>query len=591
MAFDGVMINALIKEIGDKTEGGKIDKIYQPERDDIVLQIRAFGSVYRLFLSANPSNPRFNLTDKKYENPKQPPLFCMVLRKHIGGGHIKKIIQPDFERVAVFEIESLNEMGDFVTYKLVLEVMGRHSNLILINDKGVILEAARHINYELSSVREVLPGKAYVKAPSQGKTDPMTLSRENFFEGVKANPNFKAQELIYKCYTGLSPLTAGEICLRGGVDPSDNCEILGEERLNSLFKAFESFMNDVKEGSFSPHIYFKNDGTPKEFAPFRLLSLEPMSFKEVSTCSELLEDFYSKRDMLFRMGQKTHDLRKLVTNNIERCVKKKDIQQRTLKSIEKREKHRLYGELLISYAYSITSGAKEAKVINFYDEEQKEITIPLDEALSVQENAAKYFKKYNKEKRTYAALQVQMKENDEELYYLESVLNSIEECKSEDDIKEIRRELFEQGFIKKHKGFEKNKKSQKKSAPMRFVSSDGFVMAVGKNNTQNDELTMKTAKNSDLWFHTKQIPGSHVVVFTEGKEVPDKTINEAAMLAAYYSKARSGSLVPVDYTPRRFVKKPNGAKPGFVIYTTNKTAFVTPTEEFVEKLSQNKEAE
>lgn len=587
MAFDGVMINALVKELGDKVLNGRIDKIYQPEKDDVVLQIRAFGSVYRLFLSANPSNPRFNFTQNKYENPKQPPLFCMVLRKHIGGGRIERIIQPEFERVVIFEIESLSEMGDFVTYRLILEVMGRHSNLILVNDKGVVLEAARHINYEVSSVREVLPGKTYVNAPSQGKTDPTELSRENFFQNAKNNPSYKAQELIFKCYTGISPLIAGEICFRCGVEPSDNIEILGDGSLDRLFEGFSAFMGDVSAGRFSPHVYYKKDGTPKEFAPFELFSLEPMKGEKFGSCSELLEVFYSKRDMIFRMGQKTHDLRKLINNNIERCVKKKDIQRRTLKSIENREKHRLFGELLISYAYSITSGAKEAKVVNFYDEKQREVIIPLDEDLSVQENANKYFKKYNKEKRTYAALQVQMKENDEELYYLESVLASLEECKSEQDIKEIRRELFEQGFIKKHKGFEKNKKAAKKSAPLKYVSSDGFVICVGKNNTQNDELTMKTAKNSDLWFHTKQIPGSHVVVFTEGKEVPDRTINEAALLAAYYSKARAGSLVPVDYTPKRFVKKPNGAKPGFVIYTTNKTAFVTPSEEFVEKLSQN----
>ncbi|MCD8216054.1 MAG: NFACT family protein [Clostridiales bacterium] len=586
MAFDGITVSAVVRELKDKIINGKIDKIYQPERDNIVLQIRAFGNAYRLFLSANPSAPRFGLTERKFENPQTPPLFCMVLRKRIGGGKITKIYQPGLERQVIFETEAVNEMGDFVVNRLILEIMGRYSNLILVNDEGVILEAARHINFELSSVREVLPGKAYENPPSQGKLNPLELTEEGFYAAVKASPPVKIQQFIYKSYTGISPVMAEEICYRAGLNSSLNTEELTEEDKKALFKAFKAVFENIKGGKFTPVIYFEKDGRPKEFAPIELTALSSMKHSEYESCSALLEAFYSKRDMLFRMGQKTHDLRKLINNNIERCVKKKDIQTRTLKSIENRETHRLWGELLISYAYSIRSGDKEAKVINFYDENQSEVKIPLDPDLSPQENAQKYFKKYNKEKRTFAALQTQIKENEEELYYLESVLNALEECSNEQDIKEIRRELFDQGFIKKHKGFEKNKKNGKKSQPMQFVSSDGFLIAVGKNNTQNDELTMKTAKNSDIWFHTKQIPGSHVVVFTEGKEVPHRTITEAACLAAYYSKARQGSLVPVDYTPKRFIKKPNGAKPGFVIYTTNKTAYVTPTEELTERLKK-----
>ncbi len=586
MAFDGIMVSAVISELNKTVLNGKIDKVYQPEKDNVVLQIRSFGSAYRLFLSANPSAPRFNLTDKKYENPQTPPLFCMVLRKRIGGGKITKIYQPNLERQVIFEIEAVNEMGDFVTNKLILEIMGRHSNLILVSEEGVILEAARHINYEVSSVREVLPGKMYENPPAQGKTNPLELSEENFAAAFSENPSVKIQQLIYKSYTGISPVMAEEVCFRAGLNSSLNTEEPGEKDKAALFSAFKSLTDDIRAENYSPHIYFEKDGKPKEFAPFELSCLSSLKNSGFESCSLMLEGFYAKRDMIFRMSQKTHDLRKLITNNIERCVKKKDIQTRTLKSIENREKHRLWGELLISYAYSIRSGDSEAKVINFYDENQAEITIPLDPDLSPQENAQRYFKKYNKEKRTYAALQTQIKENDEELYYLESVLTAVEACTNEQDIKEIRRELFEQGFIKKHKGFEKNKKSAKKSEPLKFISSDGFMIAVGKNNTQNDELTMKTAKNSDLWFHTKQIPGSHVVVFTEGKEVPDETITEAALLAAFYSKARQGSLVPVDYTAKRFIKKPNGAKPGFVIYTTNKTAYVTPKEELIEKIKK-----
>ncbi|MCD8091255.1 MAG: NFACT family protein [Clostridiales bacterium] len=586
MAFDGIMVNAAVSELNKTILNGKIDKVYQPERDNIVLQIRSMGNAYRLFLSANPSAPRLNLTETRYENPQTPPLFCMVLRKRIGGGKITKIYQPNFEREVIFEIEAVNEMGDFVINRLILEIMGRHSNLILVSSEGVILEAARHINYEVSSVREVLPGKAYENPPSQGKLNPLELSEENFGASIAANPSVKIQQLIYKSYTGISPVIAEEICYRAGLNSSMNTEELTSSDKSALFSSFRALTDEIKAEKFSPCIYFENDGKPKEFAPVELSCIDSLKHSTYESCSLMLEAFYSKRDLVFRMSQKTHDLRKLITNNIERCVKKKDIQNRTLKSIENRETHRLWGELLISYAYSIRSGDKEAKVINFYDENQAEITIPLDPDLSPQENAQKYFKKYNKEKRTFAALQTQIKENEDELYYLESVLTSVSDCTSEQDIREIRRELYEQGFIKKHKGFEKNKKSAKKSEPLKFISSDGFSVSVGKNNTQNDELTMKTAKNSDLWFHTKQIPGAHVVVFTEGKEVPDTTITEAALLAAYYSKARQGSLVPVDYTAKRFIKKPNGSKPGFVIYTTNKTAYVTPKEELIEKIKK-----
>ncbi|MCD8158942.1 MAG: NFACT family protein [Clostridiales bacterium] len=586
MAFDGITVNAVLSELNSSILNGKIDKVYQPEKDAVVLQIRSFGSSYRLFLSANPSAPRFNLTESKFENPQTPPLFCMVLRKRIGGGKITKIYQPDFERQVIFEIETVNEMGDYVTNRLILEIIGRHSNLILVSDEGIILESARHINYELSSVREVLPGKKYENPPSQGKFNPLELSEENFSKALSDNPSVKIQQLIYRSYTGISPVMAEEICYRAGLNSSLNTEELDSQGKKALFTSFKSVFEDIKAEKFQPSVYFEKDGRPKEFSPVCLSCISGLRYEQYESCSVMLEAFYSNRDMIFRMNQKTHDLKKLISNNIERCVKKKDIQNRTLISIRNRETHRLWGELLISYAYSIKSGDNEAKVINFYDENQAEITIPLDPDLSPQENAQKYFKKYNKEKRTFAALQTQIKENEEELYYLESVMNGVEGCTSEQDIKEIRRELFDQGYIKKHKGFEKNKKSNKKSAPLHFVSSDGFSIAVGKNNTQNDELMMKTAKNSDLWFHTKQIPGSHVIVFTEGREVPDTTITEAAVLAAYYSKARQGSLVPVDYTPKRFIKKPNGSKPGFVIYTTNKTAYVTPTEEFVEKLKK-----
>ncbi len=585
MAFDGITISGIVSEIKEKALGGRIDKIYQPESDEIVLNIRSLGSAYKLTLSANPSHPRLFFTDKQYTNPQNPPLFCMVLRKHLQSGKIIDITQPNFERIVNIYVESLNEMGDYSVKKLVLEIMGRHSNLILADDKDTVLDCVKHITHDKSSVREVLPGKKYELPPAQNKLNTMELNKEGFFNLAKNQPDKKLQAFIYTNYTGISPQSADEICYRAGLDSSDNLSQISENQLEKLYSAFNNMVENIKAEAWSPQLAYDEKGKIIDFAPYNMTRFSLLEKKDFISMSELIEFYYASKDFTYRMNQKTQDLKHLISSNIERCVRKKEIQHKTLKEIENRDIYKLYGELITANIYSVKKGMTSIILPDYYSENMTEVEIPLDSNLTPSENAQKYFKRYNKEKRTFTALQTQIEQNQEELNYLETVFASVANCKDEQDIKDIREELKDQGYIKRIKQ-QKGMKSSKRSAPLHFVSSDGFDIYVGKNNKQNDELTLRFAKANDIWLHTKNIPGSHVIIVTEGRAVPDSTLAQAAILAAYYSKGKTSSLVPVDYTHKRNVKKPNGAKPGFVIYTTNQTAYINPSEEEVSKIKQ-----
>ncbi|MDE6181819.1 MAG: NFACT family protein, partial [Eubacteriales bacterium] len=371
------------------------------------------------------------------------------------------------------------------------------------------------------------------------------------------------------------------------IDPSLNTDEITTDMAKNLYENFENIFNFSKENKFNPQIIFNENGSILDFTSINFSIFKHLEKKEFENISELLEFFYKNKDIAYRLNQKSQDLKKLISQNIERCAKKKDIQQKTLKDIENRDILKLYGELITSNIYAIQKGMTSIKLNNFYSENYEEIEIKLDPNLTPSENAQKYFKKYNKEKRTFVAMQEQIKQNDEELKYLESVLNSVQTCSNEQDITQIREELAEQGFVKKQKFNKKNKQRQaKKAKPLHYISSDGFHIYVGKNNTQNDELTLKFAKSNDMWLHTKEIAGSHVIIVSEGKEISNLALNEGANLAAFYSKASNSSLVPVDYTPKKFVKKPNGAKPGMVIYETNKTAYITPDENLIENMQK-----
>lgn len=582
MAFDGITVSAIKAEIEDKILGGRIDKVYQPEKDEIILGIRSMGQAYKLLLTSNASNPKFHFTQTNPSNPMTPPLFCMVMRKHLQSGKIIKIEQPDFDRILNIYVESLNELGDYSVKKLVLEIMGRHSNIILTDENNTILDCIKHIGHDTSSVREVLPGREYTLPPSQGKINTLELDNNNFNEVLENNPSFEIQSVIYKNYTGISPIAASEICYRANVNGSTPVEALTDIQKEIVFNKFAELVEDIKANRFYPESITNEKGKTIDFSPIEMTQFNGLEIKKYTSISKLIESFYANRDFAYRIGQKTQDLRKLITQNIERCIRKKDIQMQTLRSIKNRDELRLKGELLTANIYSIKKGMTTVELPNYYSENQELVAIELDSNKTPSENAQKYYKAYNKAKRTFEALKDQIKSNDEELAYLESVLTSVNNCTDEQDVKEIRRELREEGYVKKVKN--QKDKSKKHSVPLHFISQDGFDIYVGKNNIQNDELTLKFARPIDIWMHTKNIPGSHVIIVANGQTIPDTTLNEGAMLSAFYSKAKNSSKVPVDYTEKKNVKKPNGSKPGFVIYETNKTAYITTSEEEIKKI-------
>ncbi len=586
MALDGIAAANIVYELNDRLLGGRIDKVYQPLGDEIIFTVRSIGSNYKVLASANSSHPRIHLTKLSKDNPMSPPLFCMVLRKYIAGGKIIRITQPDFERIIILEIESMNELGDMTAKKLIVEIMGKHSNIILTDENDKILDAIKRVSHEKSSVREVLPGKTYVFPPSQNKKNPLTADREQFLFLLHQQEGMKLQEFIYKNYTGISPIMASEICFKAEADPSAACAQVDELTEQKLFSAFSEIMQKTAENAFAPEIIYH----PKtnKILDFSVLEMSQFkAFKKVSypSVSELLEAFYSEKDNAYHIQQKSHDMRRIILSNIERCVKKKDIQGKTLQDTAGKELWKLKGELITANIYGIPKNATSFSAVNFYEENLPEIEIALDPTKTPSANAQKYFNKYNKAKRTLAALEIQTKQNEEELNYLESILNALENAKETGDLEEIKTELTEAGFIKKR--FSKKGKQQKpkKAKPMHYTSSDGFDIYVGKSNLQNDELTLHFADSKDIWLHTKDIPGSHVIICTNGTgTVPDSTLLDAANLAAFYSKGKTGSNVPVDYTLRKNVKKPSGAKPGMVIYEQNKTLYITPSEQKIMEL-------
>lgn len=578
MALDGFTLSSIVYELKNTILGGRIDKVHQPEKDEIILHIRSKGNAYKLLLTATAGSPRLHFTEIAKENPLTAPLFCMVLRKHLMSGKIVDITQPNFERILNIHVESIDELGDYSEKILILEIMGRHSNIILTNKEGKILESINHVSLDMSSVRPISPNRMYTLPPNQDKKDPLNTTRDEFLELVKNSEDLK----LYKLYNGFSPILIKEILASANIDENVQPCTLSEEQFQNLFISFDKVVSFVRNNEFSSQIIYDKEKLV-DFTAFDYEIFKDYEKLEFESISKLLEYFYKSKDLTYRLNQKSSDLKKLITQNIERCMKKRDIQKQTLKDISNREQLKLFGELITSNIYAIKKGMDKVVLNNFYSEDYEEVEILLKTNLTPAENAQKYFKKYNKEKRTFIAINEQSVQNEDELVYLESVLSSVQTCKDERDIKEIRDELAEQGFLKKKKDNKKNKNT-KKAKPMHYISSDGFHIYVGKNNTQNDELTLKFAKSLDMWLHTKNIAGSHVIIVADGREISDTAINEGANLAVYYSKASNSSSVAVDYTPRKFVKKPNGSKPGMVIYETNKTAFITPDKTLIEKL-------
>lgn len=566
MAFDGITIANITKELGETLVGGRIYKIAQPENDALLLTIKAGGGQYRLLLSADASLPLIYLTEKNRQSPMTAPGFCMLLRKHLQNARITAITQPGLERIVCIDLEHLNELGDLCRKRLIVEIMGKHSNIIFCDDNDQIIDSIKHISGMVSSVREVLPGRPYFIPQTQEKEDPLALLSYVNFKAHMAEKPMPLYKALYTAYTGLSPIIAQEICYRAKVDADLPARMLAEtdeKTLSAVFTAFTDLMEQVKNGTFSPVIVYE-DKTPIEFAALPLTLYADKDSRSFSHISEVLERYYAERETVTRIRQKSVDLRRIVQTALERNVKKYDLQIRQMKDTEKRDKYKVYGELINAYGYNVEPEANSLEALNYYTGET--VTIPLDNTLTPQENAQKYFEKYGKLKRTYEALSELTVQVKEEIEHLESILTALDIAQQEEDLSQIREELIESGYIRRKGGA---KKAKITSRPFHYLSSDGFHIYVGKNNLQNDELTFKSAAGNDWWFHAKQMPGSHVVLKTEGAEVPDRAFEEAARLAAYYSKGRGQDKVEIDYIQKKHVKKPAGAKPGFVVYYTN----------------------
>ncbi len=562
MALDGIVMSALVRELDRSLSGGRINKIAQPEPDELMLTIKNERTTYRLLLSAGASLPLVYLTETNKQNPMTAPNFCMLLRKHINGGKILRIYQPGLERIIHFDIEHLNELGDLCQKTLIVEIMGKHSNIIFCNDSGMIIDSIKHISQAVSSVREVLPGRAYFIPETQKKENPLKLSFDTFDTAITSKP-MPLAKAIYTSYTGISPLIAEELCHRASLESAQSANSFSELELTHLYRQFELLMDSVKEGDFSPAIVY-DDGAPVDFSVVPLTLYQNNDTVPYESVSRLLETYYAEKNIITRIRQRSVDLRKIVQNALDRSRKKYDLQLKQLKDTEKRDKYRIYGELLNTYGYSLEPGAKKLTALNYYTNE--EVTIPLDDTLTAQENAKKYFDKYGKLKRTYEALTSLTEETREEIEHLESISTALDIALSEDDLVQIKEELTQYGYIKRHNT---GKRVKITSKPFHYISSDGYHMYVGKNNFQNEELTFKVATGNDWWFHAKGAPGSHVIVKTNNEELPDRTFEEAARLAAYYSKNRNAKKVEIDYIEKKHVKKVAGAKPGFVIYHTN----------------------
>ena len=570
MAFDGITIANIVTELNQTITGGKINKIAQPENDELIITIKNQRKQYRLFLSASASLPLIYLTETNKPSPLTAPNFCMLLRKHIGSGKIIAIEQPGMERIIRFTIEHLNELGDLCTKYLIVEIMGKHSNIIFCNEEDQIIDSIKHVSAHMSSVREVLPGRPYFIPETQSKLNPFVLTEEIFQEKIFPRP-VNVAKAIYTSITGISPLMAEEVCYRAGIDggiPTDGLEDV--ERVH-LAHTFLRMVDDIRDGHFEPNIIYKGK-EPVEFACFPLSQYQDYRAVSYPSIFPVLETYYAEKNIVTKMRQKTVDLRKIVQNALERNVKKYQLQQKQLKDTEKKEKYRVWGELLNTYGYEVEPGAKSMEALNYYTNEM--IQIPLDETMTPQENAKKYFDKYSKLKRTKEALDTLLQETGDEIKHLESIAASLDIASSEEDLVQIKEEMMEYGYVKrKNTG---GKKVKVTSRPYHYISSDGYDIYVGKNNFQNDELSFKVASGNDWWFHAKGQPGSHVIVKSKNEELPDRTFEEAGKLAAYYSKGRQAPKVEIDYTQKKNLRKPTGGKPGFVVYYTNYSLLIEP---------------
>ena len=584
MPLDALCLSGVVHELQNALSGAKIDKIYQPGRDEVVLALRAPAGNVKLLLSANPSHPRAHLTQISRENPDKPPMFCMLLRKHLSGARLLELVQPPMERVVDLRLEALDELGDRVERRLVLEAMGRHSNLILLDGEGRIMDCLRRVDSDMSARRQVLPGLFYRLPPAQEKLDPSSLDRAALESALAAAPEeSQADKWLLDTFGGLSPLICRELAFRAGGATDARLHQMGEGGRSRLLDELEGLLRSVQENSFTP-VMLEKEGHPSDFTFQPISQYGPaVSCVPFPSFSALLDRFYEQRENQERVRQRGQDLIRSVTNARDRAARKIGLQEQELAATRDRERLRQFGDIITSNLHAMEKGMSRLTAADFYDPECPQIHIPLDPLLTPQQNAAKYYKEYNKAKTAESILTLQLEKGRRDLDYLNSVLEAIALAEGERDLQEIRQELTDTGYLRRpSKARDRGKRVASK--PMEFRSSSGLRISVGKNNTQNDLLTTKQAFKSDLWFHTQKIHGSHVILWTEGGQPNLTSIQEAAQLAAWFSQGRASGKVAVDYTPVKYVKKPGGARPGMVVYTTYETAYVAPDGELARRL-------
>ena len=588
MSFDGVVTRAVVDELKSSLLGGRIDKIYQQEKDEIMIQIYNKGTNHRLLLSASSNNPRIYLTKSSKKNPDTPPVFCMLLRKHLSGGIVLNVEQYSMDRIVIIDVSGLDELGLPTEKRLIIEIMGKHSNIILVDKtSGKIMDSIKRVREDMSRVRLILPGFMYDYPPAQDKKDPLHTSKEEFmrlFNEDKEGTHL--YKFFYFNYTGLSPLISKEICFRASLDMDRPLGSINNDERENLYNVFEKIISEIRENKYNPLCIYNDIEELMAFYCMDLNQFGPKNKDFSPSISQVLDSAFRRKDVSDRISQKSQSMRKIVQGRLDRTIKKLAKQKEEMLDSQDREKYKIYADLVSANLHLIPKGAKNIELDNFYDENMAKVNIPLDYKLSAAINAQRYYKRYSKLKTAENLLLEQIPETEDEIIYLENVLVSIENSYEVEELDEIKEELIKEGYVRDNSKSKKKRKTkaEKLSSPYEYISSDGFTIFVGKNNRQNEQLTLKTAHKDDIWLHVQNMPGSHVIIKKDNNDIPDSTLEEAAILAAYYSKGKNSSHIPVDYTLRRNVKKQSGSKPGMVIYDNFKTITVTPDKEIINKI-------
>ena len=586
MPLDGIFLNQLKNEIADVIVGGRVDKVHQPAKETIVLAMRAQAGNHKLLISASASNPRLHFTSLPQDNPKSPPMFCMLMRKHLANAKLVEIRQIGLDRILHLRFETVNEFGDKVVMTLAVEIMGRHSNIILVGPDNKVVDSIKRISDEMSRVRPVLPGMSYTLVPAPDRLSIFTAAPTEIAERIKCAPGLPLSKALLGVLEGMSPLVCREVAhnvTRGG--DTVVSELTGEQEMRLKF--YLSQLSDtLREGKAHPVMLVDAAGKPKDFSYIDLNQYgHTLVCRAYDTYSGLLDSFYSERDRIDRMHQRGADLLKLLVNLSDRTARKLSTQREELKTSTEREKLKIYGDLINSNLYALEKGQNTARVQNYYEEGCPEIEIPLDVRLTPAQNAQRYYAQYRKADTAEKKLRALIAQGEAELAYFDTVFDELARASLESELSAIRSELAGEGYVRStmRRGMK-----EERLPPLKFISDDGFTILCGRNNLQNDRLTLKDSRNGDIWFHTQKIPGSHIVIITEGREVPNRTLEQAAVIAAWHSKARESGKVPVDYTQIRNVRKHPANKPGLVLYEPYQTAIVEPDRALVERLAQNR---